>query len=168
MPSLWAIATLEAKIPNFFLPVSQFCCWAWCCRVWSILSSAQLSQLCPLPASCSPSACCWGGERGSRIGKGGNLGAVQALFSQMPVCYQHSQPPAQHTVPYGLIEVNSIPTRPSTSPFTDLRMERIVAVSSTITYDSHWHWLWSYSLEWKNSPAFTSNLIHSLSEKRET
>lgn len=57
----------------------------------SLVGSTQLSQLCRLPASCSPSACRWE-ERESRVGKGGNLGVVQALFSnsQMSVYYQHS------------------------------------------------------------------------------
>lgn len=40
-------------------PRSQFNCWAWWHMVWNIplVSQAQLSQLCCLPAPCAPPGC---------------------------------------------------------------------------------------------------------------
>lgn len=95
----------------------------------SLVGSIQLSQLSPLPASCSPSACCWGGERGSRIGKGENLGAVQALFSnsQMSVCYLNLKSSTQCHMGWQRLTPSPDPV-PS---FADFRMERIVTVSSS-------------------------------------
>lgn len=82
---------------NHLLPI--FCCWAWCYMVWNtiLVNSGHLSQLCPLPTSCSSQAYSWVGTE---------WGTEKASTVQQQLKHWcHSLNPQHHT---SAMKMNSI------------------------------------------------------------
>lgn len=106
------IATLEWQL--------SFYCWAYCYMAWNIplFRLVQLSQLCPLPTSCSLLAYCLR----CRVGNWASLDAMQTCANTV----QHSNilpvtvntilviNSKHSTIQAGTKTINTIPARPST------------------------------------------------------